>query len=114
EAVTAHFSLNAQTADLHTSIPQDVELSVPPELEFADLLRWAFSARYNILEDDRLLRTAATDTQTPIAAGFDGLRKSYRIRRELRGSAVSLNRQASQSQLHLMKALGCLISQAGD
>ncbi|MFT4824285.1 MAG: erythronate-4-phosphate dehydrogenase, partial [Cryomorphaceae bacterium] len=42
EAVTAHFSLNAQTADLHTSIPQDVELSVPPELEFADLLRWAF------------------------------------------------------------------------
>lgn len=114
EAVAAHFNLDIQPADLQPVIPQGVELSVPPNLESADLLRWAFSARYNILEDDTLLRIAATDSLTPVPVGFDRLRKSYRVRRELRGSIARLNQPASAAQLLVMKSLGCVISQPGD
>lgn len=109
DAVKEHFDLAAPEGDLQTTIAAGDEINVPPELESTDLLRWAFSARYNILEDDSLLRSAADDSETPIAKGFDTLRRTYRVRRELRGSIVSLHPQAASSQVQLLKSLGCMI-----
>ncbi len=111
DAVIAHFDLAAPPGELQTAIATGDEIKVPPELESAELLRWAFSARYNILEDDSLLRSAVENSVTPIATGFDALRKTYRVRRELRGSIVRLHPQAASSQTQLLRSLGCLIGQ---
>lgn len=117
EAVTAHFELEEPARGLKHSGQSESELQVPPDLKSADLMRWAFSARYNIRVDDNLLRAAAEDAEdaeVPIAIGFDALRKSYRARSELRGSIVRLHANADIGQAQLLTSLGCHIAQDRD
>lgn len=82
-------------------------IQLPANLVGAGLLRYLLQNRYDIVEDDSLLREAvAAEVQTPPAgAGFDRLRKTYRERRELAGSAV--NAMALPEQTALARALGC-------
>ena len=74
----------------------------------ADSLRSLLTARYQIIDDDKLLRdaarNAASDRQA-MATGFDGLRKTYAVRRELAGSTVV---GVPGGNNRLIGALGCL------
>jgi erythronate-4-phosphate dehydrogenase len=86
-------------------------LQVPPGLDGADLLRWAVHARYDIREDDRLLRAATIGCSCQAARlAFDQLRKTYRARRELWGSSALITGDTGQEKL--LSALGCGIVRA--
>jgi len=80
----------------------------PAGLSGAGLVRTLVQSRYDIYRDDALLRQAVLVDQPAVARGqrFDLLRKSYRERRELAGSAVCGDLQAVQ--LGLLSALGCV------
>ena len=95
--------------DLSAGASEDGADQVTVDLSGEDArdLRCLLGARYQIREDDRLLREAATnaagDSQR-LAASFDTLRKHYRVRRELAGSSVYA---ANGSPADLLRALGC-------
>jgi len=80
----------------------------PAGLSGAGLVRTLVQSRYDIYRDDALLRQAMLVHQPSVARGqrFDLLRKSYRERRELAGSAVCGDFQAEH--LGLVSALGCV------
>ncbi|MCB1677351.1 MAG: 4-phosphoerythronate dehydrogenase [Halioglobus sp.] len=88
------------------------DLSLPPlrlaaGVTGAALLRYLLRARYDIVEDDRLLREATLGMEPAVAAaGFDRLRRDYRVRRELAGSVVHGTGVAPQAR-RLVAALGC-------
>jgi erythronate-4-phosphate dehydrogenase len=86
-------------------------LVVPGGIEGVELLRWAVQAHYDIQHDDTLLREATLGSDT-LAGAFDHLRKTYRDRRELAGTTVSVV-AGNRVQHKLLKALGCVIRQSG-
>jgi erythronate-4-phosphate dehydrogenase len=107
----------AQYLKIDNKCEQELEapadtLIVPSKLRSADLIRWAVNARYNIFEDDTALRSKTNASDGAAAAdGFDELRKSYRARRELSGSTVSIQ-YGEQAQKDHLEALGCNIVMA--
>jgi erythronate-4-phosphate dehydrogenase len=86
-------------------------IEVPKGLRGPSLLRWALSARYDISLDDALLREATGGPAEAASAGFDRLRKTYRARRELFGSRLSVT---EPEQKQLLTALGCVLIAAGE
>lgn len=83
-------------------------ITAPDNLSRAALLRLIVQARYDIFQDDALLREAVAGGQSQPAsgAGFDLLRKTYRDRRELSGSSVTGLRLPEH--IALARALGCM------
>lgn len=75
-------------------------VEVTGDLHGAQLIRFLMLQIYDIAEDDRLLR------QT-VPGSFDGLRKSYRSRRELQLLQISNFDDLSPAQQQLCSALGC-------
>lgn len=88
-------------------------LPVPGKLSGAALVRHLVQSRYDIFLDDALLRQAVAGEQDPAGtgAGFDLLRKSYRDRRELAGTAVA--GLSAPDQLALVRGLGCVAASKG-
>ncbi|TCO77833.1 4-phosphoerythronate dehydrogenase [Chromatocurvus halotolerans] len=76
----------------------------------AGFVRALLSQRYRVAEDDRLLREAMHAAQSAESKGraFDSLRRSYRQRRELAGSAVD-GRRFNNNQRRLVTSLGVII-----
>jgi erythronate-4-phosphate dehydrogenase len=92
--------------------PPPPELTVPAGLSGAALLRYLIEARYPIERDDLALRDAiATDPGDGRA--FDGLRRDYPQRRELRGSVVT-GLRPGLAEGALLAALGCRYHKSGD
>ena len=87
-------------------------IKAPPTQGGVDTLRSLLCARYQIMDDDKLLREtaleAAGDSQL-MAAGFDRLRKTYAVRRELIGSRIT---DAQPGAYSLIRALGCTPEEA--
>jgi erythronate-4-phosphate dehydrogenase len=81
---------------------------VPAGLSGAELLRTLLQSRYDIHRDDAMLRQAILIDQSSVGRGhrFDLLRKSYRERRELSGSAVC--GAVPAEHLRILSALGCV------
>ena len=71
-------------------------------------MRHLLEARYDIRRDDAQLRSVTLGRDIAQAGlDFDLLRKQYRERRELLGSAVLANFQ-SQQDLEMVRGLGCV------
>jgi erythronate-4-phosphate dehydrogenase len=106
EALVSYLGLAplSQTSAVEAAAAIDVGDAVST----AQLLRRLVQARYDIFKDDTLLRAAVASEQGKPAggAGFDLLRKSYRDRRELAGSAVQGLHLAEH--LQLARAFGCI------
>lgn len=113
DAINTHFKLDELKRASQAASQLETQLEVPPNLKSVDLLRWAFSVRYDIRKDDQLLRNTVLDPNTIVADGFDRLRNSYRSRFEMRDSIVHLHPQAVQDQSHLLMSLGCQIGRVG-
>lgn len=107
DAVLRHFHLPPFTP----SPSNDTLSALRPEanLSAANLIRHLIQSRYDICLDDSLLRRAVAAEQglATEGAGFDGLRKSYRERRELAGSVVMGLR--APDDVAIARALGCVI-----
>jgi erythronate-4-phosphate dehydrogenase len=103
-------SASLQLPPLPTESPaiKATALSVPAGLSDAGLVRSLVQSRYDIHRDDALLRQAMLVDQPSMGRGqrFDLLRKSYRERRELAGSAVCGALQPEH--IGLVSALGCV------
>jgi erythronate-4-phosphate dehydrogenase len=110
EAVIRHFQLPpvAPTPPAETLSVLRVQENLSP----ANLIRHLIHSRYDIYLDDSLLRrTVAAEHGTEVAGtGFDGLRKSYRERRELAGTVVAGLR--SPDDMAIARALGCLVDES--
>lgn len=107
EAVTTCLQLPAP--------PRESPADDPPALVVSDtlskgaLVRYLLQSRYDISQDDALLRQAILGDREASGrgAGFDQLRKAYRERRELAGSVVCGARWLP-GQVELIRALGCI------
>jgi len=86
-------------------------IRVPGPTSRAGLARSLLASRYDIRADDRQLRRVARAGDAGIAAGFDGLRRSYPERRELAGSSVSGGAWTGVYR-DLVVALGCVLEAA--
>ncbi len=106
EAIISNLNLSSTQQPL--SSEGAAIIAVPDGLSPVQLIRFLLQSRYDIQVDDALLRNAIEPAlhDTGNGARFDGLRKSYRERRELAGSHVSGLR--SEEQLALARALGCI------
>jgi erythronate-4-phosphate dehydrogenase len=82
-------------------------LIAPKSLSGTSLARYLIQSRYDIFEDDALLRQAVAD-KSPAAAGsaFDTLRKQYRQRDELAGAKVVVESMSNEDRA-LVRHLGC-------
>lgn len=104
-------------------------VSLTPANQPCEFLRQLLCARYDILQDDALLRGALLGSDnselSQQAAGhaFDQLRKQYRCRRELSGSTIALvddqglamqTSALSETQRHLLEALECRWDDGGE
>lgn len=103
EALASNTGL--QLSDAGQQAQDSLPLSVREGTDGAALVRELILQRYDVREDDQRLRAACGRTEA-VGAAFDALRKHYPERRELAGSAVSVQ-GASQSQLGIIRALGC-------
>ena len=74
-----------------------------PALPRAELACWLLEQVYDVREDDRLLRDAGP-------AGFDGLRKGYRERRELSSLRIANGADLDADSRSLCEALGCEVA----
>ena len=101
-------------AALDSPIGAAPQLLLPGGLSNAEQIRCLIQSRYDILTDDALLREAMFGEKvvSKRAGRFDLLRKSYRERRELAGSIVTLPHGAVQSN-KVVRALGCILAGAG-
>lgn len=106
-AMAGQFDCELLVPPAETAIPDSIPVAGP--ISDAALLRLLLQARYRISDDDVRLREMvglAAGSPERIAAGFDGLRKNYPIRRELAGSTVIAD-GLSAGQLDLLSALEC-------
>ena len=71
----------------------------------ADIVRKLVQQRYDILQDDALLRESVK--QADPAAAFDLLRRHYRERRELSGTAVAVSGGCVKRSIDYIQGLGC-------
>jgi erythronate-4-phosphate dehydrogenase len=110
EAVIRHFHLPT-LAPMHGA-QNTATLQVQDNLSPANLIRHLIQSRYDICLDDSLLRRAvAADHGTAAGgAGFDGLRKSYRERRELAGTVIA--GLGMPDDIAIARALGCAIEES--
>ena len=110
EAVIRHFHLPPFTPSLSADTLS--VLRVQDNLSGAKLVRHLIQSRYDICLDDALLRraVAAEHGSQATGTGFDGLRKSYRERRELAGSVVAGLR--APGDMAIARALGCVIEES--
>ena len=106
EAVTARLQLPSPPTD--SPAEQAAALPVYDSMSGAALVRYLVQSRYDIHQDDALLRQALQVDQPGADRGqrFDLLRKSYRERRELAGSRIMGALQPEQRGL--VYALGCV------
>lgn len=74
--------LGMATGDWSPRLPAPIEpaLTVAPDMEALDALRWIVRAAWDIREDDARTRDALKKDTT--GAAFDALRKNYPVRRE--------------------------------
>lgn len=72
----------------------------------AAAVRHLMLQRYDIREDDALLRGACRTTDGPLGPAFDRLRRDYVERYELAGSAVTADDPGEASRA-IVRALGC-------
>ncbi|MEZ5573296.1 MAG: 4-phosphoerythronate dehydrogenase [Halioglobus sp.] len=112
DAVCAHLMLPSSSTE--SPLAQAPLPDIGQELSGASLIRALVHCRYDIRIDDQLLRqiVAHDKPEYDVGKAFDGLRKSYRERRELAGSIVNGSRLQPQ-QLALVQALGCVVTGAG-
>jgi erythronate-4-phosphate dehydrogenase len=103
--------LRALAAHWQEDIPLTTRVAAPPSdllvdsgLDIPGMIRSLLEQRYDIRRDDALLRQSMAAEDPPRA--FDLLRRNYRERRELAGSAVKAQ-GLSQAQRELVAALGC-------
>lgn len=110
EALMRHFRLPT-LAPIRLAQNTDA-LRVQDNLSPANLIRHLIESRYDIFLDDSLLRHAVAAEQSTAAerAGFDGLRKSYRERRELAGTVVA--GLSSPDDMAIARALGCVVDES--
>lgn len=87
--------------------PAPAPLTLAAGLDTAKSLRSLLRQRYDIMQDDTLLREAAGEAGgNAIGESFDRLRRDYRERRELADGTVAMA-GASEAQQRLVAALGC-------
>ncbi|MEH6591471.1 MAG: 4-phosphoerythronate dehydrogenase [Halioglobus sp.] len=110
DAMVNHLGLEPPTTSA-INISAAEPLLAPADAAGVELLRWAVQARYDIRADDKLLRQAMLDGTLQTGA-FDQLRKSYRDRRELAGTTVSVV-AGNTAQTTFLKALGCVVTETG-
>ena len=112
EALCNHFAVAQPTGESPLADPPAV--NAPANLSDAELVRHLLQSRYDIFEDDGLLRQAVLHNKSSASPeqGFDLLRKQYRVRRELAGAAVE-GAALSHPQLQLIRALGCVYERQG-
>jgi erythronate-4-phosphate dehydrogenase len=85
-------------------------ITIEAGLNGAALLRFLLQSRYDITEDDSLLRETALGNVSGVAGdGFDRLRKTYGERRELLGSQV-VGKLHSAADSALVHGLGCTLT----
>ena len=85
-------------------------ITIEAGLKGAALLRFLLQSRYDITEDDSLLRDAVLGNVSAVAGdGFDRLRKTYGERRELLGSQV-IGTLHSAADRALVQGLGCTLT----
>ena len=105
-----HFALS--TADIKVGVGGEGSALLIPESDAcgALFLRNILLAQYDIKRDDANLRTMiqhAAGDKALAGAGFDRLRKTYPVRRELAGHSVK--GIYSQEQKGWLRALGCVL-----
>jgi erythronate-4-phosphate dehydrogenase len=107
EAVTARLQLPAPPRE--SPADDAPALVVSDTLSKAELVRYLLQSRYDISQDDALLRRAILGNREASGRGpgFDQLRKAYRERRELVGSVV-YGALRVPGQVELIRALGCI------
>lgn len=105
QAVAESLQLPAVTGQ--SPVADAPAIAVSASLSGAGLIRHLLQARYDIFQDDALLRRAVQGAQSTAARGnaFDHLRKTYRDRRELAGSVVE---GVTPGQSALVEALACV------
>ncbi|KZX53351.1 hypothetical protein A3709_09460 [Halioglobus sp. HI00S01] len=81
-----HIELSGGPGTAAPSLP----LVAPIAPERAAAVRELLAQVYRIEEDDTLLRKAVAEAPEAIATAFDGLRRSYRVRRELTSATLQL------------------------
>ncbi len=84
-----------------------VDVNVPPGLKGAGLLRWLLAQRYDVMDDDDLMRRE-------LSRGFDTLRAEYRQRRELSSLSIGNVDALTAEQLSIIAALGCRADSRAD
>lgn len=104
EALSRHAGLPPPPAA--SPIPEAPFLNLPDANSSAGFVRAMLASRYDIRQDDQLLRETLTKAKP---GGFDMLRKNYRERRELAGSVVF----AAAPNVDLVGAMGCVQPAAG-
>lgn len=105
ETLCAQFGIELAAGDAPRT--DFAELSVPTNSNgAASLVRKLLAQRYDIREDDRLLRQACRNSPGSVAGAFDALRKHYPERGELAGSRLDLSKM-SDSERAVAQALGC-------
>ena len=85
-------------------------ICLPGLLSGAPLLRALLKHNYDLAKDDQLLRQAVSGKEAANAAkNFDGLRKAYRVRREVYGSVVGAT-IGDLGDVKIIEAMGCKLS----
>ena len=110
EALTAQLGAGTPSPGRPGGEPSLLELRSPGD--GPDLIRELLGQRYDILQDDALLRESSQ--QADPAAAFDRLRREYRERRELSGTPVAVSGGCDPRSSALIQGLGCrLVAEAG-
>jgi len=86
------------------------ELSLPGHVAGrAAIVKQLIQQRYDIRQDDKLLRAACSSVDRPVPDAFDHLRKHYIERRELAGSVVRVI-EPGDEYCDVISALGCRVA----
>lgn len=104
EALVAHLGV-AAPMPAETPGGEPSQLALRGSCGGADMIRELMRQRYDILQDDALLRESMK--QSDPAAAFDGLRREYRERRELSGTPVAVPGGCDPLSTALIRGLGC-------
>jgi erythronate-4-phosphate dehydrogenase len=111
ESLAEYFQLPALNSD--SPVADAAPAALVAAVNGAALVRCLLQQRYDISEDDALLREATLGPSPARAAvAFDQLRKTYRERRELYGTRVC-GQLTDTRDLQLVKALGCSFDSNG-
>jgi erythronate-4-phosphate dehydrogenase len=107
DALCGHFNIEPRAVD--EAVNGGPAVVLEEGLAGAALIRASLAVRYDIGYDDHALRALAGIDPARLGEAFDGLRRGYRERRELAGSAVA--GRFSSEQAVLLQALGCRLTE---